>query len=113
VQDPELDIFKKNNRNIKIRRFVSENEMFKTRIKINCVDNISKKISAELVASSDLSKKSDRFSFIVCSSIFLSIKEQKLIVDSFNKTIVNIREKYGSLVFPYYLGFGRKRIPFN
>lgn len=108
-----LKIFEKSNKNIIVQRFISEISSNQTYIQINCVDSTYKKISAELVKDVTFQKKSSRYSFIVCTNAFLTVEDQKSIISLFNKTLTELRHRHGSLVFSYFLGFGRKRIPFR
>ena len=103
----------KGNINIQVRRVVSNIAMWRTKILINCIDNINEKIGAKIITKEITQKKSTRHNFVVCTNRSLSLEDQKVIVYLFNKKLATIREHYGSLILPYFLGFGRKRLPFK
>lgn len=109
-----LKIFERRSGIVKVQRFNDESNLFRTNIVINCIDNKYSKISAKLVKTFDLpeSLKSSRGSFIVHISERLSIEDQNTLVELFNETLMGLRRQYGCLIFPYFLGFGRKRLSF-
>jgi len=100
------------NKEIQVRRGITSSAMQETKILINCVDNVNEKIGAKIITSEISPKKSSRHNFIAYVNRSLSIKEQQIIVSLFNKKLMDIRIQYGSLILPYFLGFGRKRLPF-
>jgi len=67
-----------------------------------------------LLLSDDKARTSN--SIRISTNILLSYEKQRVIANEFNSTIKSLRQKYSSLIFPYFLscqykGFKRKRIP--
>jgi hypothetical protein len=104
----------KGSKKVLVKVTSGKNLFFKTNIVIQCVDNVNCKIAATFVESSEILKKSSsKTAFIVHTSKFLSIDAQKSLVNSFNNTFNDLRNQYGSLILPYFLGFCRKMLPFS
>ena len=110
-----LDCLENKNHNIIVQRFVKDFCLHKTNIVVYCIDGLYKKIHAKMVKPEDIPNQSNttRSFFIVCVNKLLSNEEQQVLVNSFNDALYVMRKQHSSLIFPYFLGLGRKRIPFD
>lgn len=110
------DFYNKFN-NIKpiIGRVVPNNVNEATNIKVYCLDNRLSKIRAEYDENVFIGKSTDRVFFTMTrpKNRFLTIEEQKDIIERFNLLINNWRNEYENLIFTTYRENNRKRIGFD